>query len=242
MVPKFRHTNWFDCLEPRLLLSGTPAPADLSNLAREVDLLPAGSVYVDGDITRPGQQDHYQLTALAKGRLDIRMQAGVGEIDPYLQVANQKGRRVRRNDNASRQTLDSAVGLRVRPGATYFVIASGDGAGGSYRLKFTGDPVDEKGEIWTLTKIDLREGSIVSIGANDHATIAAVKSERRVQEIADKLRAGDRPTEREFEDLLKGSLGFSNAQAERAVRVLLKGQGEPGNAADGLAFLRALAG
>lgn len=58
----------------------------------------------------------------------------------------------------------------------------------------------------------------------------------------ERLKAGDRLTEREFETWLKG-LGLSNSQAERAARIHLKGQGEPAGAADdGLAFLQALTG
>ncbi|RMC37503.1 HK97 family phage prohead protease [Paracoccus alkanivorans] len=124
----------------------------------------------------------------------------------------------------------------------YELLKSGDIDGLSIGYRIQGYEVDEDRDIWTLTKLDLREVSIVSIGANENATIAAVKSERRVHEATEKLRAGDRLTEREFETLLKGAFGFSNSQAERAVRLHLKGQGEPDNAANGLAFLQALSG
>ena len=70
--------------------------------------------------------------------------------------------------------------------------------------------------------------------------LAALKAARAATEIMEKLKAGDRLTEREFEQLLKGSLGLSNSQAERAARVHLKGQGEPAEADQGLAFLRAM--
>ncbi|WP_287882749.1 MULTISPECIES: HK97 family phage prohead protease [Paracoccus] len=124
----------------------------------------------------------------------------------------------------------------------YELLKAGDIDGLSIGYRIQGYEVDEDREVWTLTKLDLREVSIVSIGANENATIAAVKSERRVLEAAEKLRAGDRLTEREFEDLLKGAFGLSNSQAERAARVHLKGQGEPDRAAEQLAFLQALAG
>lgn len=126
----------------------------------------------------------------------------------------------------------------------YELLKAGDidGLSIGYRIRSGGYVVDEETGTWTLTKLDLREVSIVSIGANENATIAAVKSERRVVEVTEKLKAGDRLTEREFEDLLKGAFGLSNSQAERAARVHLKGQGEPGEAAKGYALLRALAG
>lgn len=122
------------------------------------------------------------------------------------------------------------------------LLKEGDIDGLSIGYRIRGYEVDEDSNVWTLTKLDLREVSIVSIGANENATIASVKSERRLHEVTEKLKAGDRLTEREFEDLLKGAFSFSNSQAERAARVHLKGQGEPGAAAGGLAFLQALAG
>ena len=82
--------------------------------------------------------------------------------------------------------------------------------------------------------------SVVSIGADDTATISSVKSSKNNHEILEKLKAGDRLTEREFEAILKGTLGLSNSQAERAARIHLKGLGEPAAAKDARALLEAL--
>lgn len=112
-----------------------------------------------------------------------------------------------------------------------------DGLSIGYRIKEYS--VDTDTGVWTLEKIDLREVSIVSIGANDNATIASVKAAKAAHELSDRLKAGDRLTEREFETWLKG-LGFSNSQAERAARVHLKGQGDPAVADPGTAFMQAL--
>lgn len=112
-----------------------------------------------------------------------------------------------------------------------------DGLSIGYRIKEY--YVDTDTGVWTLEKIDLREVSIVSIGANDNATIASVKAAKAAHELSDRLKAGDRLTEREFETWLKG-LGFSNSQAERAARVHLKGQGDPAVADPGTAFMQAL--
>lgn len=102
--------------------------------------------------------------------------------------------------------------------------------------------VDTESGVWTLEKLDVVEVSIVSVGANENAVVQSVKAAKAAHSITEKLKAGDRLTEREFETWLKG-LGFSNSQAERAVRLHLKGQGEPAATADeGVAFLRALAG
>lgn len=101
--------------------------------------------------------------------------------------------------------------------------------------------VDTETDVWTLEKVSLYEVSVVSIGANESATISSVKAWKSSQEIVERLKAGDRLTEREFEMMLKGALGFSNSQAERAARLCLKGQGEPDKAAsEAQEFFRAM--
>jgi hypothetical protein len=113
-----------------------------------------------------------------------------------------------------------------------------DGLSIGYRIKEYS--VDTESGVWTLENLDLQEVSIVSIGANENATISSVKAAKAVHDIFERLKAGDRLTEREFETWLKG-LGCSNSQAERAVRVHLKGQGEPDKTAtNAQAFLKAL--
>lgn len=95
------------------------------------------------------------------------------------------------------------------------------------------------GNVRALKKLDLYEVSPVTFPANSRAKISAVKATVS-DDLIEKLKAGDRLTEREFEAVAKG-LGLSNSQAERAARVHLKGQGEPAIAASsGEAFLRAL--
>ena len=96
-----------------------------------------------------------------------------------------------------------------------------------------------EGDVRILQEVDLYEVSPVTFPMNEKAKITAVKS-HGIEDIIDKLGAGDRLTEREFERMAKG-LGLSNSQAERAARIHLKGQGEPAKAAnDGAAFMRAL--
>lgn len=93
-----------------------------------------------------------------------------------------------------------------------------------------------------LEQLELFEVSPVTFPMNVSATMTAVKA-AGIEEIVEKLGAGDRLTEREFERMAKG-LGLSNSQAERAARVHLKGQGEPADAAakKAQAFLMALRG
>ncbi|MBT9370283.1 HK97 family phage prohead protease [Rhizobium sp. CSW-27] len=121
----------------------------------------------------------------------------------------------------------------------YALIKSGDIDGLSIGYRIREYSVDTDTGVWTLEKIDLREVSIVSIGANDNATITSVKAAKQLHQLTDRLKAGDRLTEREFEVWLKG-LGFSNSQAERAARLHLKGQRDSAEAEKATAFMQAL--
>lgn len=124
----------------------------------------------------------------------------------------------------------------------YALLKEGDIDGLSIGYRIKKYSVDAETGVWTLEKLDLVEVSIVSVGANENAVVQSVKAAKAAHDLMEKLKAGDRLTEREFETWLKG-LGFSNSQAERAARIHLKGQGEPADAADeGVAFLRALMG
>lgn len=72
---------------------------------------------------------------------------------------------------------------------------------GYYVLK---DSYNEKEGVRTLLELELVEISIVTFPANEEAQIDAIKS---------KLLAGDKPTIREFEELLREK-GFSRSDAE----------------------------
>lgn len=123
----------------------------------------------------------------------------------------------------------------------YELLKEGDIDGLSIGYRIKEYSVDTETNVWTLEKVDLREVSVVSIGANESATIGSVKAAKAVHDLTDKLKAGERLTEREFELWLKG-LGFSNSQAERAARLHLKGLGEPAAADEALDFCRAMLG
>lgn len=125
----------------------------------------------------------------------------------------------------------------------YALLKDGDIDGLSIGYRILEYSVDTETQVWTLEKLDLQEVSVVSIGANENATIESVKAARQTQELVERLKAGDRLAEREFETLLKGSLGLSNSQAERAARVHLKRQGEPADAdTEARKFLQKLKG
>jgi len=84
------------------------------------------------------------------------------------------------------------------------------------------------GAVRVLEELDLWEVSVVTFPMQDSARIGGKSIP---EEITEKLKAGGRLSEREFEAMAKG-LGCSNSQAERAARVHLKGQGEPVKAAN----------
>lgn len=91
-----------------------------------------------------------------------------------------------------------------------------------------------------LKEVDLWEVSLVTFPMLPTARVAT-KGEVP-SELIEKLKAGDRLTEREFETAVKG-LGLSNSQAERSARIHLKGQGDPAAAeTDARVFLTTLMG
>ena len=82
------------------------------------------------------------------------------------------------------------------------------------------------GKVRELVEVFLHEVSLVPIGMNPKALISGVK---QIEDSRNRLAAGERLSEREWEGLLKDAFGLSNAEAERVVRVheLRMGQGEP---------------
>lgn len=115
------------------------------------------------------------------------------------------------------------------------------GAVGGLSIGYRTVKAEPDGNVRLLKQVELFEVSPVTFPMNDRAKISSVKADG-ADGLVEKLAAGDRLTEREFERLVKG-LGLSNSQAERAARVHLKGQGEPDNAADDAArFWAALRG
>lgn len=86
------------------------------------------------------------------------------------------------------------------------------------------DSYDEKTRIRTLKELDLREISVVTFPANEDAQVENVKSA-----ISYMLKAGQLPTIRIFEDLLR-EVGFSKSQAAAIANggFAALSRGEPG--------------
>lgn len=138
--------------------------------------------------------------------------------------------------------MKGRLNMKVQQGReAYELLKAGDIDGLSIGYRIKKHTEDKDRGVWLLEKLDLFEVSVVSIGANQNATVdlASVKAARDSAGLVDRLKAGDRLTEREWETLLKGILGLSNSQAERAVRLHLKGQGEPAEAASDADFAAA---
>lgn len=128
--------------------------------------------------------------------------------------------------------MKGRLNLSVQRGReAHALLKSGDIDGLSIGYRVIRYEVDEESNVWYLKQLDLAEVSVVSIPANVNATVNSVKSLKASHEAIERLKAGDRLSEREFESVLKGALGFSNSQAERAARACLKGRGEPADAA-----------
>jgi uncharacterized protein len=143
---------------------------------------------------------------------DSRMPAGV-----WTDFAETpKGLKVK-----GRFSLSSSIGREA------YAMAK-DGALAALSIGYRAVREKFEGAVRELIEIKLFEVSLVSVPMNERATITGVKG----QDLRDRLAAGDRLSERELETLFKGILNFSNAEAERAVRLhFKKGQGEPGNTA-----------
>jgi HK97 family phage prohead protease len=106
----------------------------------------------------------------------------------------------------------------------------------------------DKGEPRQLIKLDLLEASIVSFPANRRARVESVKSDGRMSEFAQRLRDGEPPSVKEFEDILREA-GIPKAMAVQIASVgyakAVRSESEGGEAiksalGDALASLRSI--
>lgn len=132
--------------------------------------------------------------------------------------------------------VEGRISIKTREGADAYELAK-DGALGALSIGY--DPTRHRmdGKVRELHEIDLHEVSLVTVGMDPKAQVLGVKE---LDDIIQKLRAGDRLQEREWERLLRKQFNLSNAEAERAVRINLKGQGAPGGTANPADFAKKL--
>ncbi len=140
------------------------------------------------------------------------------------------GKWLEASEDATGLLMKGKLNMNVQRGReAYELLKEGDIDGLSIGYRIKSYSVDTETGVWTLEELDLKEVSIVSIGANDNATISSVKAAKAAYELTERLKAGGQLSGREFETWFKG-LGFSNSQAERAARIHLKQQGNPAQA------------
>ena len=120
------------------------------------------------------------------------------------------------------------ISTKTRDGGEAYELAK-DGALAGLSIGYEPTVKRMAGKVRELVELMLHEVSLVSIGMNPRAVISGVKE---IEDSRNRLAAGERLSEREWERLLKENFGLSNAEAERAVRVhdLRIGQGEPDTA------------
>lgn len=126
------------------------------------------------------------------------------------------------------QQVEGRFAMSTIAGKEAHAMAKDGALGGlSYGYKSLRDKL--VGGARHLIEVALHEISLVSIPMNSKARILAVKD---ISDLRNRLAAGDRLTAREWEGLLKKSFDLSNSEAERAVRLNLKGgQGAPDDTA-----------
>ena len=187
-----------------------------------------------GDVIAPGAFKETLETHGARGT----MPKMYWQHDPHQPI----GRWLEASEDDTGLFMTGRLNMAVqRAKEAYALLKDGDIDGLSIGYRVKAYSVDQDSSIWTLERLDLQEVSVVSAPANDAATVSSVKAAKAAHDLLERLKAGDRLTEREFETVLKGALGFSNSQAERAARLHLNGQGEPAAADDEVrAFLAAL--
>lgn len=133
------------------------------------------------------------------------------------------------------------ISTKTRDGGEAYELVK-DGALAGLSIGYDATKKRMAGKVRELVEVFLHEVSLVSIGMNPKALISGVKE---IEDSRNRLAAGERLTEREWEGLLKDAFGLSNAEAERVVRVhdLRIGQGEPDTpASDPMAALWAAMG
>lgn len=120
------------------------------------------------------------------------------------------------------------LNMAVQKGAeAYALLQAKDIDGLSIGYRVVKAENDDAEEVVRLKELKLIEVSVVSLAANEAATVGAVKAAEMEDALA-RLAAGDRLQPRELEELFKEYLSFSNSEAERAVRSCLAGvQGAP---------------
>lgn len=130
------------------------------------------------------------------------------------------------------------ISVKTRDGGEAYELVK-DGALAGMSIGYDVGVKRMAGKVRELIELALHEVSLVTIGMNPKALVSGVKE---FEDSRNRLAAGERLTEREWEGLLKDAFSLSNAEAERVVRVhaLRIGQGEPDKVDEAAEFYAAL--
>lgn len=191
-----------------------------------------GNVDSYGEVVMPGAFKR----SLAEHKRSKTMPKMFWQHDPYSPI----GSWTEMAEDDTGLLVSGRLNMAVQKGAeAHALLKAGDIDGLSIGYRVI--KADDDDEVVRLKELKLIEVSVVSLPANDQATVSAVKA-AEIETLRDRLAAGDRLTAREWEKLLKAEpFELSNAEAERAVRVHgFTGQGDPDEPDEGHAFLAAL--
>lgn len=205
-----------------------------------------GNVDTHGDLIEPGAFAQTIAEWNARGSLPtMKMMHGTG-VNPFSGSDLPVGKWQEMREDARGLYMKGKIsGLNTETGKYHYALME-DGAlnglsiGFRPRKSLPGSGTEVKRR---LLDVKLVEVSLVPEGSNDQALVTELKAARQIEDFKDRFAAGERLTVREWETMFKSVFHLSNNEAERAVRINLKGQGEPGDTADeAKAFLQALRG
>jgi HK97 family phage prohead protease len=205
-----------------------------------------GNIDTHGDLIEPGA--FAQTIAEWKARASfptMKLMHGTG-VNPFSGSDLPIGKWLDMREDTRGLFMEGKIsGLNTETGKYHYALME-DGAlnglsiGYKTRKSQPGNGVEVKRR---LLDVNLREVSLVPEGSNDQALVTELKAARQLEDFKDRFAAGERLTVREWETMFKSVFQLSNNEAERAVRINLKGQGEPdGTADEARAFLLALRG
>jgi HK97 family phage prohead protease len=198
-----------------------------------------GNVDLGGDVVEPGAYIESLVKAKKEGRTIPMLwqhdqREPIGVWDDLAEDA--KGLYVR-----GRLILDGDPVAQRAYGKLKAKALGGMSIG--YRIPPGGEEPDEKRRgVTRLTKLDLREISLVTMPMNIEARVTAVKSER-MEEFARRLRDGDPMPIKDFEDILREAgvpKSMAVAIASHGYAKAIRSESEGSKANEPAAFLEAL--
>ncbi len=206
-----------ECLEPRLLMSGTPSLS-------QIDVPSLGEVAMVGELSTAAYSQ-YTINPSASGVMNIDMKADASSIDSYLAVYNSSGRLMVANDNASAGTKDAHLRIVVGQGQTYYVrVRALRQTSGQYALTMKNTPLDDFGDTAaTAGRMALnRLGVGIAAGAVNYSQdvdllkVVATKTGSMTVTMAPRLLNGNLLSSLAVQNVDGSVLALGNAQGKNA--------------------------